>query len=67
MVFESSERYREALRSFPEHVKPNFSQLVEECAFQTYIKYGKGYVAYEVLAEMVRNGWTPPPGTSRRE
>lgn len=63
MAFEESEKYQKALGSLPEHLRPIFRQMVEEYAFQTHIKYGKGYVAYEVLAEMVRNGWAPPAGT----
>lgn len=63
MSFEKSEKYQKALESLPENLRPIFRQMVEEYAFQTHVKYGKGYVAYEVLAEMVRAGWAPPPGT----
>lgn len=63
MDFEKSEKYQKAFESLPENLRPIFRQMVEEYVFQTHIKYGKGYVAYEVLAEMVRNGWAPPPGT----
>ncbi len=67
MDFEKSEKYQRAFESLPEQLRPIFRQMVEEYIFLTHVKYGKGYVAYEVLAEMVRSGWTPPPGTARSE
>lgn len=65
MSYEQSEKYLKARASLPEELRPIFRQLVEEYAFQTQVKYGRGYVAYEILAELVRTGWTPPPGTIR--
>jgi hypothetical protein len=68
MSFEKSEKYQAARDSLPQELQPIFHQLVEEYAFQTHVKYGKGYVAYAVLAELVRAGWRPPEtSTSRAE
>jgi|TARA_B100002003_G_scaffold172902_1_gene160802 hypothetical protein len=32
----------------------------EEYMFHTIKHYGKGYIAYNVLADLVRDGWHPP-------
>ncbi len=65
--FEKSEKYQKARESLPNELRPIFRQLVEEYAFHTHVKYGGGYVAYEILAELVRAGWTQPTGTIREE
>ena len=57
--YEKSEKYREALQSLPPDLHLIFRQLVEEYIFHTHVKYGRGYVAYSVLAELVRDGWMP--------
>jgi hypothetical protein len=31
----------------------------EEYAFLTHTRYGRGYVAYDVLADLVLAGWRP--------
>jgi len=36
-----------------------FLQLVEEYAFFSLKNYGRGWVAYDVLADLVRSGWRP--------
>ena len=57
--FEKSEKYQAARESLPPDLHDVYRQLVEEYAFHTEVKYGRGYVAYEVLAELVRSGWRP--------
>jgi len=59
MDFEKSEKYQSARDSLPENLRPVFKRIVDEYAFHTHVKYGRGYVAYAVLAELVRNGWRP--------
>jgi len=61
--FEKSDKYQAAKESLPEELHSIFRQLVEEYAFHTHVKYGKGYVAYAILAELVRDGWRPPERT----
>lgn len=61
MNFEKSDKYQEARESLPDLLKPVFKQLVEEYAYHTHVKYGRGYVAYAVLAELVCDGWRPAP------
>jgi len=55
----SSPKFIEARDSLPEELRPIYDRLVEEYAFYTTTKYGQGYVAYSVLAELVRAGWRP--------
>lgn len=55
----NSPKYIEARNSIPEELRPIFDQLVEEYAFYATVKYGRGYVAYNVLAELVKIGWRP--------
>jgi len=33
--------------------------LVDEYAFHTTKHYGRGYIAYKVLADLVKDGWKP--------
>ena len=58
-TFEKSEKYKAAKESLPVELQEVYRQLVAEYSFQTTVKYGRGYVAYEVLAELVRSGWRP--------
>lgn len=54
-----SPKYKQAEARLPEQLKPVFQQMVKEYEFLTAIEYGRGYVAYQVLAEMVLAGWRP--------
>ena len=60
MVNKKSEKYIEARDSLAETLRPIFDLLVEEYYFFSTQHYGKGYVAYKVLAELVKSGWAPP-------
>ena len=57
--FERSEKYIAARDSLPKHLHEFYRQLFAEYSFHTAAKYGRGYVAYEVLAELIRSGWRP--------
>ncbi|HKQ56395.1 MAG TPA: hypothetical protein VJY35_00890 [Candidatus Eisenbacteria bacterium] len=59
MFKRTSPKYLEALESLPEELRPIYHRLVEEYAFHTDVSYGRGYVAYRVLAALVRDGWRP--------
>ena len=52
-----SEKHEQARASLPDELKPIFDELVEDYRFATVIRYGQGYVAYIVLADLVRVGW----------
>ncbi len=55
--FRDSEKYKAALEKLPEELKPIYEDLVEQYRFHTFQKYGQGYVAYEILALLVLDGW----------
>jgi len=59
MRFDKSEKYQAARDSLPDALRAAYRQMVQDYAFHTERRYGRGYVAYEVLADMVREGWRP--------
>lgn len=52
-----TEKHEQARNSLPDELKPVFDELVEDYKFATITRYGQGYVAYLVLADLVRIGW----------
>lgn len=54
-----SVRYRKAEGRLPENLKPILRQLTEQYEYFTTLHYGRGYVAYQVLADLVLTGWRP--------
>ncbi len=50
---------KEAEAKLPEELRPVYRQMVQQYEFFTHVRFGRGYVAYEVLAEMVLAGWRP--------
>ena len=59
MMPTDSPKSKEAEAKLPEELRPVYRQMVQQYEFETHLKYGRGYVAYEVLAEMVLAGWRP--------
>jgi hypothetical protein len=59
-AFEDSPKYQRARDALPENLRSIYRDLVADYAFHTLTKYGKGYVAYEILAELVKSGWRRP-------
>lgn len=57
-----SPKYLEARATLPEELRPIYDRLVEEYAFHTTVKFGRGYVAFWVLAALVKDGWRPSGG-----
>jgi hypothetical protein len=55
----STEKFKEAAARLPEDLKPVFQRFVEEYEYLTHLHYGRGYVAYQVLADLVLAGWRP--------
>jgi len=43
----------------PEDLRAVYRQLVEEYEYLTSVHYGRGYVAYKVLADLILAGWRP--------
>ena len=64
-MISKSPKYLEARESLPEELRAIYDRLVLEYSFQTEVSYGRGYVAYRVLAALVRDGWRPPPNLPR--
>ena len=54
-----SPKSKQAEDRLPEELKPIYKRMVEEYSFLTKLKYGRGYVAYEVIADLVLAGWRP--------
>lgn len=54
-----SPKSQEAADKLPQELQAVYRQMVEQYEFVTFLKYGRGYVAYEVLAEMILAGWRP--------
>ena len=52
-------KYEKALASLPEELRPIYKALVEEYRFHAFARYGTAWVAYDVIADLVRSGWRP--------
>jgi hypothetical protein len=50
-------KYLQALDSLPEELRPIYKEMVEEYKFYALKRYGKAWVAYDVIADLVRSGW----------
>ena len=54
-----SQKSKEVEAKLPAELRAVYRRMVQEYEFITHLRYGRGYVAYEVLAEMVLAGWRP--------
>ena len=57
MINKKSEKFTKARETLSDDQKPIYDQLVDQYAFHTERLFGKGYVAYGVLAALVQDGW----------
>jgi hypothetical protein len=57
-------KFQKAKDTLPDDLKPVYEDLVGGYAFHTNRLYGRGYVAYEVLAALVQDGWRCVPEQS---
>ena len=55
----TSEKYKEAAATLPDDLVTIFQRFVEEYEYLTHLYYGRGYVAYKVLADLILAGWRP--------
>ena len=55
----ASEKEVEARNTLPNELRPIFDQFVDEYKYAATLRYGKPYISYIVLADMVRAGWRP--------
>lgn len=58
-VNQQSPKFLEARESLSPELQPFYDQLVEQYVYHTTVHYCQGYVAYRVLASLVRSGWRP--------
>jgi hypothetical protein len=52
-----SEKQLEARNSLPDELKPIFDEFVSDYKYAAALRYGKPYVSYIVLSDMIRAGW----------
>jgi len=52
-----TEKHEEARNTLPDELKPIFDELVEDYRFAVHLRYGKRFVSYIVLADLVKAGW----------
>lgn len=50
-------KYLQALNSLPEDLRPAYKEMVEDYKFFALKRYGRAWVAYDVIADLVRSGW----------
>lgn len=56
---ENSSKYLNAREKLPTELRSIYKQMVDEYAYHALQLYGRNWVAYEVIAEMVLAGWRP--------
>ena len=54
-----SQKSKSVEAKLPAELRAVYRRMVQEYEFITHLRYGRGYVAYEVLAEMILAGWRP--------
>jgi hypothetical protein len=50
-------KYITARNSLPEPLWPIYKDFVEQYKFYALARYGRAWVAYDVVADLVRAGW----------
>ena len=63
---ENSKKYIKARETLPTELQETFRQMADEYAFHALKLYGRQWVAYDVLAEMVRDGWRVLKTTTKK-
>ena len=65
MDYKNSAKYIEAMNTLSDELKPIFEEFVSHYRYSGTKRYGKPFVSYIILADMVRAGWrcvAPPQG-----
>lgn len=58
MSINKNTKTQEKTRSnLPEELRGVFDQLVEDYRYSAHVHYGKRFVSYVVLADLVKAGW----------
>ena len=56
-VADHGPKYKEALASLPEELRLVYKSMVEDYKFHALQRYGRAWVAYDIIADLVRDGW----------
>lgn len=48
-----------AFESLPPELHEVFQRLISEYQYHCILRYGKPFVSYIILADMIRSGWRP--------
>jgi hypothetical protein len=54
---EKSAKYLKAREKLPKELQGVYTQLVDEYAYHALQLYGRNWVAYDVIAALVLDGW----------
>jgi len=46
--------------SLPEELWPMYERLIADYKYHALLRTGRGWVAYDVIADLVKFGWTRP-------
>ena len=57
MEQKASEKELEARNSLPDELKPIFDDFVADYKYAAIMRYGRPYISYIVLADMIKAGW----------
>jgi len=52
-----SPKEEEARNSLPKELRQEFDKLVADYKYVATLKYGRPYVSYIVLADLIKSGW----------
>lgn len=64
---EKSEKFLKAKERLPRELHDVYTQLVDEYAYHALQCYGRNWVAYDVIAELVLAGWRPGSGKGLKD
>jgi hypothetical protein len=56
---QNSEKFIKAKNSLNPNLQSVFERLVNDYAFYALKNYGRNWAAYDVLADLIREGWRP--------
>lgn len=57
MTEKPSDKQIEARNSLPDELKPIYDDFVADYKYAATLRYGRPYISYIVLADMIRAGW----------
>jgi len=57
MAEKPSEKQIEARDRLPDELKPIFDDFVADYKYAATLRYGRPYISYIVLADMIKVGW----------